>query len=37
MAKEKSPNHFVVNEEPDKAGFDPLNKMIDRNPDDNVR
>jgi hypothetical protein len=29
--------HFVVNEEPDKAGIDPLNKMIDRNPDDNVR
>jgi len=26
-----------VNEEPDKAGIDPLNKLIDRNPDDNVR
>jgi aminopeptidase N len=28
---------FTVNEKPDKAGIDPLNKMIDRNPDDNVK
>ena len=28
---------FVVNEKPDKAGIDPLNKLIDRNPDDNVK
>jgi hypothetical protein len=28
---------FVVNEPPEKAGIDPLNKMIDRNPDDNTK
>jgi aminopeptidase N len=28
---------FVVNERPEKAGIDPLNKMIDRNPDDNTK
>lgn len=28
---------FVVNEAPSKAGIDPLNKMIDRNPDDNTK
>ena len=28
---------FVVKEKPDKAGIDPLNKLIDRNPDDNVK
>jgi ABC-2 type transport system permease protein len=27
---------LVVNKEPTKAGIDPLNKLIDRNPDDNV-
>ena len=28
---------FVVDEQPEKAGIDPLNKMIDRNPDDNTK
>jgi len=28
---------FVVDQEPEKAGIDPLNKMIDRNPDDNTK
>ncbi len=28
---------FVVNEKPDKAGIDPFNKLIDRNPDDNTK
>jgi hypothetical protein len=28
---------FVVGEKPDKAGIDPLNKLIDRNPEDNVK
>jgi len=28
---------FVVNEKPSSAGIDPLNKFIDRNPDDNVK
>ena len=28
---------FAVNEAPEKAGIDPLNKMIDRNPDDNTK
>jgi ABC-2 type transport system permease protein len=28
---------FVVDEEPEKAGIDPLNKLIDRMPDDNVK
>lgn len=28
---------FVVTQEPEKAGIDPLNKMIDRNPDDNTK
>jgi hypothetical protein len=28
---------FVVNDPPSKAGIDPLNKMIDRNPDDNTK
>ncbi len=28
---------FIVNEPPDKAGIDPLNKLIDRNPDDNTK
>jgi aminopeptidase N len=28
---------FVVNEKPATAGIDPLNKLIDRNPDDNVK
>jgi aminopeptidase N len=27
---------FVVDEEPAKAGIDPMDKLIDRNPDDNV-
>jgi len=28
---------FVVNKPPVRAGIDPLNKLIDRNPDDNVK
>ncbi|HSP33664.1 MAG TPA: M1 family aminopeptidase, partial [Thermoanaerobaculia bacterium] len=28
---------FVVKEKPSKAGIDPLNKLIDRNPDDNTK
>ncbi|HVR40939.1 MAG TPA: M1 family aminopeptidase [Thermoanaerobaculia bacterium] len=28
---------FVVNREPNKAGIDPFNKLIDRNPKDNVK
>ncbi len=27
---------MVVDEKPAKAGIDPLNKLIDRSPDDNV-
>jgi hypothetical protein len=27
---------MVVDEEPKKAGIDPFNKLIDRNPDDNI-
>jgi ABC-2 type transport system permease protein len=33
----KSTFTFVVNEKPAKAGIDPLNKLIDRNPDDNTK
>jgi ABC-type transport system involved in multi-copper enzyme maturation permease subunit len=28
---------FIVNEKPVKAGIDPLNKLIDRNPEDNTK
>lgn len=28
---------FTVNEPPKKAGIDPLNKLVDRNPDDNTK
>ena len=28
---------FIVDEAPSKAGIDPLNKLIDRNPEDNVK
>jgi len=28
---------FVVDKKPQRAGIDPLNKLIDRNPDDNVK
>jgi ABC-2 type transport system permease protein len=28
---------LIVNEKPATAGIDPLNKLIDRNPDDNVK
>ncbi|RYG51089.1 MAG: hypothetical protein EOO01_09250, partial [Chitinophagaceae bacterium] len=33
----KNTFEFVVNEKPEKAGIDPFNKLIDRNPDDNVK
>ena len=33
----KTTFEFVVSEKPSKAGIDPLNKLIDRNPDDNVK
>ena len=28
---------IIVNEEPEKAGIDPYNKLIDRTPDNNTR
>ncbi|MBJ6119525.1 ABC transporter permease [Pontibacter sp. BT310] len=28
---------FIVNEKPEKAGIDPMNKLIDRNPTDNTK
>jgi ABC-2 type transport system permease protein len=33
----KNTFEFVVNEKPSKAGIDPLNKLIDRNPGDNTK
>ena len=37
IGSQKVQFQFVVNEEPDRGGIDPVNKMIDRNPDDNTR
>jgi ABC-2 type transport system permease protein len=37
ITAEKNTFEFVVNEKPSKAGIDPLNKLIDRNPDDNTK
>ena len=36
MAREDGTFSFVVNTKPAKAGIDPLNKLIDRKPDDNT-
>lgn len=35
--KEKMSFEFIVNDEPVKVGIDPYNKLIDRNPDNNIR
>jgi aminopeptidase N len=37
VASGKQQVQFLVEQEPETAGIDPLNKMIDRNPDDNTR
>jgi len=37
ITEPKTTFEFVVNEKPSKAGIDPLNKLIDRNPDDNTK
>jgi hypothetical protein len=37
ITQAKNTFEFVVKEKPTKAGIDPLNKLIDRNPDDNTR
>lgn len=36
ITAEKTVFEFVVGQKPAKAGIDPLNKLIDRNPEDNV-
>lgn len=37
ISKDKSTIEITVNEKPTKAGIDPLNILIDRHPDDNVK
>jgi ABC-2 type transport system permease protein len=37
ITQPKTTWEFVVNEKPSKAGIDPLNKLIDRNPEDNTK
>jgi len=37
ITTDKNTFEFIVNEKPSKAGIDPLNKLIDRNPDDNTK
>ncbi|HSP16122.1 MAG TPA: M1 family aminopeptidase [Thermoanaerobaculia bacterium] len=37
ITRPKNTFEFIVNEKPSKAGIDPLNKLIDRNPDDNTK
>ncbi len=37
ITQPKTTFEFVVNEKPSKAGIDPLNKLIDRNPEDNTK
>ena len=37
ITQPKSTFEFIVNQKPVKAGIDPLNKLIDRNPDDNTK
>jgi aminopeptidase N len=36
IEKDRMELTFIVDKQPAKAGIDPLNKLIDRNPDDNV-
>ncbi|MEM7551365.1 MAG: M1 family aminopeptidase [Bacteroidota bacterium] len=35
--KEENEFEIIVSEKPEKAGIDPINKLIDRNPSDNVK
>ena len=37
IQQENNSFSMLVNQEPKKAGIDPINKLIDRNPDDNIK
>jgi hypothetical protein len=37
LTSPKATFSFVIATKPDRAGIDPLNKLVDRNPDDNTK